>query len=66
MRQNTIDIQLKHRDEAPARIKADPQDRLSLRQALHLHLPTITPAKYPESTLINIVSGEMVQSEIRR
>ena len=34
MRQNTEDIQLKHRDEAPARMKADPQDRLSLRQKL--------------------------------
>ena len=63
MRQNIEDIQLKHRGEAPARMKADAQDRLSLRQKLAICIHPLNPDEHPESSLINIVTGEIVQSE---
>ena len=44
-------------------MKADAQDRLSLRQKLAICINPLNPDEHPESSLINIVTGEIVQSE---
>lgn len=60
MRDNTQEIQINHKEEAPARIKADREDRLNLRQKLSICIDPLNPDEHPSSCLINIVTEEII------
>ena len=60
MRENLEQVQLKHKEEAPARIKADAQDRAVLRQKLAICINPLNPDEHPPSCLINIGTGENI------
>ena len=60
MRENLEQVQLKHNEEAPARMKADAQDRAVLRQKLAICINPLNPDEHPPSCLINIGTGENI------
>ena len=60
MRDNTQEIQINHKEAAPARIMADREDRLNLRQKLTICIDPLNPDEHPSSSLINIVTGEII------
>lgn len=60
MRDSEDDIQMEHKEEASARIKIDMQDRLALREKLAICIDPLNPSEHPPSSLINIVTGEII------
>ena len=60
MRENLEQVQLKHKEEAPARMKADAQDRAVLRQKLAICINPLNPDEHPTSCLINIGTGDNI------
>lgn len=59
MRGETSTAQTSHKEEMPARIKADAKDRKALQDKLELCLDPLDPGQHPEH-LVNIVSGKVV------
>ncbi|MES9879340.1 MAG: hypothetical protein ABW185_00470 [Sedimenticola sp.] len=59
----TEEIQMDHKEEAPARIKADRQDRLVLRQKLAICINPLHHNQHPPSQLINIATGEVILNQ---
>ena len=53
-----------HKEESSTRIAADQQDRRSLRRALSLAIDPLDPEQHPEGNLLNIVTGELVHTDI--
>jgi hypothetical protein len=60
MREDPEEIQMNHKEEAPARIRTDRQDRLLLRQKLDVCISPLNHEEHPPESLINIVTGEVI------
>lgn len=63
MRDAKDEVQTTHKEEANARIVADKQDRVNLRQKLATCLNPLRSEEHPVSKLINIVTGEVTENK---
>ena len=63
MEENIDQVQLKHKEEAHSRMKADAQDRTVLRRKLAICINPLNPAEHPPSCLINIWTGDNILNQ---
>ena len=57
-------VQLYHKEEAKARIQADAKDRAGLRRKLDYCIDPKDSKEHPESSIVNIVSGELAPASV--
>ena len=59
---DTDNVQMEHKEEGKAHIKADGKDRQALREKLAVCIDPLNPEEHP-SGLVNIVTGEVIMNE---
>ena len=53
-----------HKEEAKGRIKADQEDRLSLRNTLDVCINPFDNESHPDGALINIMTGQIAHPDV--
>ena len=61
--QNTLHTH--HKEEAKGRIKADQEDRLSLRNTLDVYINSFDNESYPDGALMNIMIGQIAHPDVK-
>ena len=61
--QNTLHTH--HKEEAKDRIKADQEDRLSLRNTLDVYINSFDNESHPDGALMNIMIGQIAHPDVK-